>query len=208
MTDPRVRHFWDQQKVVGNWFSANVTRNPGTTWDFYALYGADAVDLAKPTSMGGTIISRGTQLRTMGEPVIRCAGCPAHLTQARPRTPLPIAWRRQKRLRARDKIDGMRASLVVAFAAARAVGDRRVMVAAALALPTSQRFGLHPGQMPALLHEAYAMADTPIARARLAAALAWAYRYDAVTFDSRRRACASCPSTASSRSRRGNVPVD
>jgi len=70
MTDARVRHFWDEQKVVGNWFSASVTHNPGTTWDFYALYGADAVDLAKPTSMGGTIIGRSAQLRTSVEPLL------------------------------------------------------------------------------------------------------------------------------------------
>jgi hypothetical protein len=47
-----------------------VTRSPSTTWDFYALYGAAAVDLAKPMSMGGTIISRGTQLRTSLEPLL------------------------------------------------------------------------------------------------------------------------------------------
>jgi hypothetical protein len=36
----------------------------GTTWDFYALYGRDSADLAKPTSMGSTIIARSSQLRT------------------------------------------------------------------------------------------------------------------------------------------------
>jgi hypothetical protein len=86
------------------------------------------------------------------------------------------------RLRAEGQVDAMRASLLAAFAAARAAGDTQGMVAAGLALPTSQRFGVHPGMILALLHEAYAAADTPLARSRLAAALArsWAYGYDAV----------------------------
>src|SRR5437764_10209378 len=56
------------------------------------------------------------------------------------------------------------------------------MVADALPLPASQRFGVTPGQNPALLHEAYSMAGTPLTRSRLAAALArsWAYGGDAV----------------------------
>ncbi len=84
--------------------------------------------------------------------------------------------------RAEGDINAMRASLVAAFAAARAVGDSQGMVAAALALPASQRFGVHPGQIPALLHETYSTADAPLTRGRLAAALArsWAYGGDAV----------------------------
>src|SRR3989442_4916628 len=70
VTDPRVRHFWDEQKTVGNWFSANVTHNPGTTWDFYALYGPDATGLTLPVSYGGTIISQTTRLRTSIEPLL------------------------------------------------------------------------------------------------------------------------------------------
>src|SRR5216684_2715210 len=73
--------------------------------------------------------------------------------------------------RAEGDIDSMRASLVAAFAAARAAGDSQRMVGAALALPTSQRFGVHPGQIPALLHEAYSMADAPLTRGRLAGCL-------------------------------------
>ena len=47
-------------------------------------------------------------------------------------------------------------------------------------LPSAQRFGVHPGQIPALLHEVYATAEAPPQRARLAAALAraWAYGGD------------------------------
>ena len=55
------------------------------------------------------------------------------------------------------------------------------MAAAALALPTSQRFGVYPGQIPALLFEAYAAAEAIATRCRLASALArsWVYGGDA-----------------------------
>jgi hypothetical protein len=71
LLDPRVTHLWDEQKTVGNWFGANVTRQYGTTWDFFAVYGPDATDLARPTSMGGTIIGRSGQLRSSIEPLLR-----------------------------------------------------------------------------------------------------------------------------------------
>ena len=72
MTDPRVAHFWDQQKIIGNWFSHNVTHARGTTWDFYALYAPDARDLAAPTSFGGgTIIAHRDQLATAIAPLLQ-----------------------------------------------------------------------------------------------------------------------------------------
>ena len=70
LDDPRVVHFWDEQKVVGNWFTANVTHGRGTTWDFYALYGPDARDLARPTSMGRTITSRRERLAAALAPLL------------------------------------------------------------------------------------------------------------------------------------------
>jgi hypothetical protein len=63
LTDPRVQHFWDEQKSVGMWFSDNLTDSDSPTWDFYALYSPDARDLASPTSMGGSIISRREALQ-------------------------------------------------------------------------------------------------------------------------------------------------
>ncbi|WP_206778459.1 MULTISPECIES: hypothetical protein [Frankia] len=96
--------------------------------------------------------------------------------------------------RSEDHVDARRASYVEAFAAARAAGDVEAMAAAAraagdveamaaaaLGLPSTQRFGSHPGQVPALLHEAYAVAVAPSTRCRLAAALAraWVYGGDA-----------------------------
>jgi hypothetical protein len=60
---------------------------------------------------------------------------------------------------------------------ARDAGDASRMTEAALALPAGQRFGTHPGAVPALLHEAYAAAAGPDPRSRLAAALARAWVY-------------------------------
>jgi hypothetical protein len=71
--DARVTHLWDEQKGVGDWYSANVTREPTTTWDFYAVYGRDAANLARPLSMGRTIISRGSQLKSSIEPLLSSA---------------------------------------------------------------------------------------------------------------------------------------
>jgi hypothetical protein len=78
-------------------------------------------------------------------------------------------------------VGAMRSALVAAFEAARSEGDNQAMAAAALAMPASQRFGHYPGQLPALLHEAYQAATEPASKCRLAAALArsWAYGGDA-----------------------------
>ena len=83
--------------------------------------------------------------------------------------------------RAAGDVGTMRSALVAAFEAARSEGDSQAMAAAALAMPASQRFGTYPGQLPALLHEAYQAATELPARCSLAAALArsWAYGGDA-----------------------------
>lgn len=62
VADPRVTHLWDEGRTVGNWYSANVTHSRGTTWDFFAVYGPDARDLASPVSAGRTIIGERDQL--------------------------------------------------------------------------------------------------------------------------------------------------
>lgn len=74
-----------------------------------------------------------------------------------------------------------RAATIDAVRAARESGDVAALVSAVLTLPTGQRFGVHPGQIPALVHEAYQAAADPSARCRLAAALAraWVYGGDA-----------------------------
>ena len=69
------------------------------------------------------------------------------------------------------------ASLVRALLAARQAGDAELIENAAVSLPLGQRFGAHPGQVPALLYEAYAQATEAPRRCRLAAALARAWVY-------------------------------
>ena len=70
-----------------------------------------------------------------------------------------------------------RTAAIRAFHQAREAGDAGRMAEAALSLPSGQQFGEHPGQIPALIHEAYAAAADPPVRARLAAALARAWVY-------------------------------
>lgn len=48
-TDPRVRVFWDDKKVLGRWYDEHVTRlgkregrNDRIEWDTYILYDEDA----------------------------------------------------------------------------------------------------------------------------------------------------------------------
>ena len=69
------------------------------------------------------------------------------------------------------------ASLVRALLDARQAGDAELITSAAVSLPLGQRLGAHPGQLPALLYEAYAQATEAQRRCRLAAALARAWVY-------------------------------
>jgi hypothetical protein len=71
----------------------------------------------------------------------------------------------------------VRQELIAAFTRARDSGDTAAMADAALRLPSVLEFGAPPGQVPALIHEAYAAATDPAARGRLAAALARAWVY-------------------------------
>lgn len=73
-----------------------------------------------------------------------------------------------------------REALLQAFTAAQAAGDVELLERAALQLPSALGFGTHPGQLPALIHQAYAVATTPASRCRLATAVAraWAYGGD------------------------------
>jgi len=64
-----------------------------------------------------------------------------------------------------------------AFEDARASGDMQQLAQVALSLPSTLGFGPHPGQVPALVHEAYLAVTDPVLRCRLAAALARAWVY-------------------------------
>jgi hypothetical protein len=79
--------------------------------------------------------------------------------------------------RAAGDLDTMRATLVEAFRAARSADDNEAMAEAALALPSSLGFGVHPGQVPAYLHEAYLSATDQRTRARLLVGLTRAWTY-------------------------------
>ena len=41
MTDRRVTHSYDGERLVGSWFAQNVTLEDGFVWDAYLLYGPD-----------------------------------------------------------------------------------------------------------------------------------------------------------------------
>ncbi len=69
------------------------------------------------------------------------------------------------------------AALIRAYHKARETGDCGLIEQAALELPSGQHFGTHPGQVPALLYQAYTAAAAPANRCRLAAALARAWAY-------------------------------
>jgi hypothetical protein len=71
LRDPRALHYWDEQQAVGNWFTANVSKARGITWDYYALYGPEAHDLKTPSSHGRTIIGQRSQLETSIAPLLR-----------------------------------------------------------------------------------------------------------------------------------------
>ena len=43
MSDNRVMHFWDGERVIGQWFAEHVDGFEGIAWDTYYLYGPDAV---------------------------------------------------------------------------------------------------------------------------------------------------------------------
>jgi hypothetical protein len=79
-----------------------------------------------------------------------------------------------------ERAADVRAAAIRAFHQARSAGDAERMAEAALNLPFGQQFGEHPGQIPALVHEAYVAAAEPPMQARLAAALvrAWVYGGD------------------------------
>jgi hypothetical protein len=55
LSDPRVTNYWDAQKVVGNWYSHQVTHRRGTTWDAFFLYGPQA----RWTGAPGPVITSG-----------------------------------------------------------------------------------------------------------------------------------------------------
>ena len=65
LSDPRVANYWDQDKLVGNWYSQNVTHRRATTWDAFFLYGPAARwgDVPAPqVAAGGSVIGAHDEL--------------------------------------------------------------------------------------------------------------------------------------------------
>ncbi len=80
LTDPRVVHLWDEQKLTGKWFAANVDHRPPQAdgsapvdWDVYFLYGPTATWNDRPApliSRGGPIIGAHSKLAASVEPLL------------------------------------------------------------------------------------------------------------------------------------------
>lgn len=65
LSDPRVRNYWDQDKLLGNWYSQAVTHRRGTTWDAFFLYGPYSQWADVPTDQvaaGGPVIGAQDKL--------------------------------------------------------------------------------------------------------------------------------------------------
>ena len=54
MPDPRVIHFWDGERVIGQWFAEEVEGYKGVAWDVYYLYGPDATWESIPAPLAGS----------------------------------------------------------------------------------------------------------------------------------------------------------
>lgn len=73
MPDSRVAHFWDGDRVAGEWFAKEVDGYEGIAWDAYYLYGPDATWEFVPsplTASGGTIYSERQTLKMKVETLL------------------------------------------------------------------------------------------------------------------------------------------
>lgn len=76
LADPRVRQFWDGERVTGRWFAeANLgdLGYAGIVWDAYFLFGPDAFWDQRPSELigsGATVIEKSGELRARIEPLL------------------------------------------------------------------------------------------------------------------------------------------
>jgi hypothetical protein len=75
LSDPRVTYFWDQEKLVGRWFSQHVTSRKGMTWDAYFLYGPEArwdreLGPLVSRSSASSVIADSSQLQRAAQPFL------------------------------------------------------------------------------------------------------------------------------------------
>lgn len=67
MPDARVKHFWDGELDVAQWFARQVDGYQGVAWDVYYLYGPEATWEAIPGPLigsGGTIYRERQTLKS------------------------------------------------------------------------------------------------------------------------------------------------
>lgn len=67
LPDPRVTHFWDDQKAAGRWFKENISPEyqKNVQWDAFYLYGAEAEWKKTPQPLivsGRTILKKSADL--------------------------------------------------------------------------------------------------------------------------------------------------
>jgi hypothetical protein len=76
LADPRVRHFWDEERIAGLWFAKANTGGlgyAGIVWDAYLLFGPDAVWEAEPLPLAGagaTVIGKSGELEDQARPLL------------------------------------------------------------------------------------------------------------------------------------------
>jgi hypothetical protein len=65
LDDPRVTHFWDEQRVVGRWLADTGVGEPSgsVVWDAYYVFGPDADWNERPSPLVG-----------FGSPVVSVTG--------------------------------------------------------------------------------------------------------------------------------------
>jgi len=66
MPDNRVIHYWDGERVIGQWFAKQVDGYEGIAWDVYYLYGPNATWETIPAPLvgsGSTIYGERQTLR-------------------------------------------------------------------------------------------------------------------------------------------------
>ena len=74
-SDPRITHYWDEERVSGQWYGDAVPNCllPPVAWDAFYVYGPDAKwdsDAAKPIRCGAPVIMNGEALREALEPLL------------------------------------------------------------------------------------------------------------------------------------------
>ncbi len=78
LDDPRVINLWDNQKVAGKWYSANVTRRGAAVeWDAWILYAPGTAFADAPLTWGRPIVNSREKLRTALEKLQQAPAGPA-----------------------------------------------------------------------------------------------------------------------------------